>query len=275
MTRLVCINLDRVPARWAFMSDEAARAGVADDLERLSATDGAAPGEIAGYEPHRWSPRWELTRSETAVFDSHRRAWARGLETGAPFVVFEDDVHLSLRFRAGLSAAGSALRPGGVIKLDGVYQTGRYGPPEPLPDGFALRPLRQITHSAGCYLVSPEAARDMLNAARRFCDHLDDFVLNPAAPWAPRQLEPAIALQSVLAADRETPEVVSESERLSGSATRHGKARGPLAYRAAKEMRRTGRRLWRRTLGDRLLSATGGHIGAVPLAEDLGPYRAI
>ena len=271
MTKILYINLDRVPERRVFMEEQAARAGVLDHLERLSATDGRSDAVIEGYAPHSWGPRWELTRSETAVFDSHRRAWRAGLETAAPFVVMEDDALLSSRFREALDAVAAAAPADAIVKLDGVRKTGAYGPAREIGGGFALRAHLRITLSAASYFVMPEAARRLLAASESFCDHLDDFILNPVAAWEVLQLEPAVAVQGVLAA-AETG-AAADSERTYHAATNHPKARGPFLYRLAKEFRRSGRRIARAGWGDRVLITRGGHVGAVPLAEDLPPYR--
>ena len=271
MTKILYINLDRVPERRVFMEEQAARAGVLDHLERLSATDGRSDAVIEGYTPHSWGPRWELTRSETAVFDSHRRAWRAGLETAAPFVVMEDDVLFSSRFMEALKAARAAAPVGAIVKLDGVRKPGAYGPAREIGGGFSLRAHLRITHSAGAYLVMPEAARRLLATSESFCDHLDDFILNPAAAWEVFQLEPAVAAQGVLV-EAETG-AAADSERTHHAPTNHPKARGPFAYRLVKELRRSGRRIVRAAWGERALVARGGHVGAVPLSADLPPYR--
>ena len=272
MTPCFYINLDRVPERRAFMEEQAERAGLGSDLHRLPATDGAMGCVIAEYKPHSWGPRWELTPSEVAVFDSHRRAWRAGLDRDAgPFVVCEDDLRLSSMFGKGLASALAVAKDGDVIKLDGVFHPRRYGPPVPTGPASAVRSILQTAPSAACYLVTPGAAAKMLKASDTFCDHLDDFVFDPSATWQIWQLDPAIAVQSTFSAAHTEDGVAGISERTQSEAA---KARGPALYRGLKEMRRSLQRIYRVTIGDRTLLATGGFIGAVPLAADLGAYRS-
>ncbi len=275
MPRYMFINLDRVPERARFMEGQARKVGIDAQIDRIAATDALTEAPSDRYRPHGWGPRWELSRSEIACFESHRRCWQRLRDEGLSHaVILEDDVILSTRLPEAVAALCAAGPPADVVKLDGVRQMVRYGSRIPVgASEFGLRAILQTVHSAGCYLVSAAGADKLLAASASFCDHLDDFVFNPRAAWSIAQIEPAVALQAVLAAGFHASGEVGQSERTRQAGINAAKARGPLPYRVLKEARRSARALRWRLYADRRLRAGGGRIGPVPLAADLGDYR--
>ncbi len=272
------INLDRVPERAAFMEGQLARAGLTDRSARMPAVDARRAPLSPRYVPHRWGPRWEMTASEVACFESHRALWQRIVdERIEAAMILEDDMLLSARLDAHLSAVPRAGIGWDVVKLDGVPQPARFGPAVALPGvQGVLRPIRQTVASAGCYLLSRAAAAALLARSERYCDHLDDFVFDPTAGLRLWQCMPALAVQTMFA-DRARAAAldvtVSTSERTADRAVNHPKSRGPFAYRLAKELRRTARKTAWRFGADAALRRAGGMVGIPDLVDDLGEYR--
>lgn len=252
--------------------------GLASKLHRIDATDALTMPDQPCYRPHRWGARWELTPSEVACFISHRRCWEAMLSEGLDHVVImEDDVIVSDQMEAAVTDIVK-LGPTDfdVIKLDGVPQIGRYGQAEPVGHGHYIRRIYKVVHSAGCYLVSRQGAKRLVSESSRFCDHLDDFIFAPRLGRMIAQFEPAVALQAVLSAQIEAEEIdgkVTGSERTENPHINPLPSRGPVLYRLAKEVRRSARKVFRKLYGDRLLTASGGLIGAPQLAPDLGDYK--
>ncbi len=252
--------------------------GLASKLHRIDATDALTMRDQPCYRPHRWGARWELTPSEVACFISHRRCWEAMLAEGLDHVVImEDDVIVSDQMEA---AVADIVRLGptdfDVVKLDGVPQLCRYGTTQPLRDERRFRDVLQVAASAGCYLLSRQGAERLLAGSNSFCDHLDDYVFNPASGQTIYQLEPAVSVQAIWSSQAEGQAIdgkVAGSERTENPHINSLPSRGPVLYRLAKEVRRSARKLYRRLYGDRMLTASGGLIGAPQLAPDLGDYK--
>ncbi|WGH79056.1 glycosyltransferase family 25 protein [Jannaschia ovalis] len=269
------INLARMPARAAFMQDQAERIGLT--LHRIEAVDAQAlQGIPPEYDPHsRRHPRWEIARSTMACFLSHRLAWRRIAEgEDDAGLVMEDDVFLSAELPAALDRlAGLAFSdwPGSVLKLDGIDLPARFGAIRESA-GLCTREIRQTISSAGAYVLHRRHAAALLSRSSSFCDHPDDLLFTPRSDWHPVQLTPAVAVQGVWA-DADMPASVAEGEPAADPRVNQPPARGPLDYRLMKEARRTWRRAPRRFGGDARLLREGGMIGSIPLAPDLPPYR--
>lgn len=256
------INMDRSADRWAFVSQEFARVGLARQVKRFPAIDARKDGFVSpGYDPHSWRSRWELKLTERGVFESHRALWEHVAQTcpqGA--VICEDDILISEDMKTVLAA----LKPGqfGVTKLDGAPYRRSWGDVQDV-NGLRFRPIRQAVPSAGCYAVSPQAAQQLFDDSTRYCDTLDDFLFEPRPYVNAMQLWPAIAVQAGFCKDEaqpETPETVVQTAR----PDRYDRPnKGPLGYRVMKELRRQHRRNALRKLEDLV----------PPLAADLPPYR--
>lgn len=265
------INLDRVPARWDFVRDQFAGAGIGD-IQRFAAVDAKAPGfEAPGYAPHTWRDRWELSRSAQAVFESHRALWHR-VRNDHPdgAVICEDDILISGRFGAALGALD--LHAHGVIKLDGFNAVRRYGPGLDI-GGWTVRPILTAAPSAACYALSARAADLLIQASQRYCATLDDFLLTPRPGLTPMQLFPAVAVQGMCCAPDALPGDIAQSERApQGQSPKVNK--GPARYRLAKESRRLRNRVAIALGANRRLIAAGGVVAMPDLADDLPGYRS-
>jgi glycosyl transferase family 25 len=270
------INLDRVPERWRFMQEGLRAAGL--EPERFPAVDAARPEALADahYRAHS-GDRWELPHSLVACFESHRRAWQTIVDRGLPMaVVFEDDVVPGER----LGDAIDWLDRGGVAfdvaKLDTARRSLRMGPVMAEAEGLAFRALLSGGASAAAYAVSREGAAKLLEWSDPFCDHTDDFVFRPRPGFRVLQLMPAAAIQAMFLSGEEraaiglTDPAIIGSERSSDSRLNRKTNRGPLWFRARKELRRSARKLVRGLFADRALKARGGLIG---LVEFTAPRR--
>ncbi len=193
MIPIYVINLARSPERRAFMAEGLARAGVSPEF--ITAVDGRA---CRSNRP----PRAALSRAETALVLSHRKAWRRLLRSGAEFaVVLEDDAHVGEGFAALLAAdwRGLALD---IVKLESLFgrvwiaRTGQ---------SLAGRTVRRLgaehLASAG-YLVSRAGARKFLTMTRALAEPVDHALFGREAIFSGRvrayQLVPAIVAQDNL-----------------------------------------------------------------------------
>jgi len=273
------INLDRVPDRAAFIEDQFRQIGLSSQLHRVSATDALTMSPQPSYCPHRWGPRWELSQSEVACFTSHRRTWEMVIKADLEHaVILEDDVLLSQEMEAAVQdIVLRGPKDFDVIKLDGVPQIGRYGEALPIGEARHVSEILQGMASAGCYLVSRRGAEWLLVNSISFCDHLDDFVFDPASGRKIMQLQSAVALQAMWSEQTGIEAMdytVATSERTQDPLINRQIAKGPILYRLKKDLKRTGRKLARTLYQDRSLIASGGVIGAPQLAQDLGRYRS-
>ncbi len=258
--QIFVINLDRSPERFSAIQAEFAKVGLDHHLNRISAIDARDPGfEAPGYTPHSWRDRWELKRSEQAVFESHRAAWRRiaDLEDTVG-IVCEDDILVSTAFPRVLEVLEG--QHFGVVKLDGFNATRRYGRATEV-DGWQLRAIVEPVPSAACYAVSSAAARHLLADSESYCETLDDFVFRARAGIDPLQLFPAVAVQQMCCISPDSEEVPETSQRERQDSSKA--AKGPAAYRVLKEIRRS--------LRKRNLRGFEAHMPA--LCDDLPRYR--
>lgn len=233
------ISLADASDRWAAVRDGFAEVDL--QAERFDAVDGRAEGFAPdAYAPHGATgllTRWELKRSEQAVFESHRAAWQRLVNhEDQPYgVICEDDILVSELFRDGLEAAD--VMRFGVVKLDGFNMARRYGPEW----GATYWPVRGILEpvpSAACYAVSRLAAQYLLAESESYSETLDDFLFRRRPGVVPVQLWPAVAVQAACVQSGEA------SEREARDAAAGERApRGPVWFRLAKEAARLGRKI--------------------------------
>lgn len=231
---ILVINLDRDTERLRDTTQEFGDSGVGDRVVRLVAVDGAAPDFVApGYVPHSWRDRWELKRSEQAVFESHRRAWRRMVEHGDELgIICEDDILVSPEFPKLLDDLDCDRF--GIVKLDGFSTDRRYGAELDM-NGWPVWEIVEPVPSAACYAVSRLAAERLLADSSAYCETLDDFVFRPRSGLQSVQLSLAVAVQRMCCeAPKAAGEPVSLRERRDQSLV----DKGPLPYRVLKEGKR-------------------------------------
>lgn len=264
------INLARDTKRNDYMASHLAARGLTK-VARWEAVDARAglALDATGYRAGGGS-RWNLTASEIACFESHRRLWQEIVERDLrSAIIFEDDVLLSegvSDIAARLSAADDAFD---VVKLDKSPQILRFGP-EKLLNGVAVREMKQTAASAAAYMVSREGCAKLLEWSRVYCDHLDDFLYFRRRDWRMMQLFPAVAIQHMwtdAGGAIGLDETILRSERTRDKSTNAGKARGPLGFRLKKELVRGGTKFVRAMGADLLTRKVGGYVGEVELLK--------
>lgn len=199
---LYLINLSRRPDRREAMESQARRLGLS--LTRLDAIDARAadPKEL-----DRWfeksGPLGEIPKGDQCCFLSHRLAWSRLVESGAPYaVVLEDDVVLGEGAKLVMQSNGWIPPGADLIKLE------HYGPPGQsvllsdfitLENGLRLGRMRSRHTGGAAYVISRRAA-ELLLAIPRFDLPVDHLLFNPNnskifAQLRPWQLLPTVARQ--------------------------------------------------------------------------------
>jgi len=205
------INLARSPERRRWMEAELARAGIEGVFVR--AVDGRRFGERCA--------RPIMSRAETALALSHRKAWRRFLASGAEHaVVLEDDVHLGREFRSILDLGWNRW-PFDVVKLETLFhKTWHARRGKPAGERWLHRLGAEHLASAG-YLISRAGARKMLAASRSLAEPIDHTLFGRRAissgAVAALQLVPAIVVQDGIhpnpAARRELASTLHEDDR--------------------------------------------------------------
>ena len=189
--KCLVINLDRSAARLAHVSAEFARIGVA--FERVPAIDGIKRPELASMAG------W-LTLAEIACFLSHRACWAIIAEGDAPYgAVFEDDIVLS-DIAAPLLANTSWIPANAdIIKLETFRKTVIAMQQAPAGYGFSVARLHGPHLGTAGYIISKQAARDMLDATEIIEGPVDHVMFDPAFATSLNrtkyQILPALCIQ--------------------------------------------------------------------------------
>tara|TARA_R110002074_G_scaffold364910_1_gene538484 strand:- start:597 stop:1445 length:849 start_codon:yes stop_codon:yes gene_type:complete len=277
-TTFYYINLKGAEERDEFMKSQAGVVGIDQHIDRFCAIDASTPEclEATGYRSGGWRSRWSLTRTEIAVFESHRALWNRvAMGSDAAAVIMEDDIFLSPKIKDVVAIVEASEIAFDVIRLDGCSGKHRYGPPinNNHPN---LREILQTVPSAACYMVSKEGAVKLLKGSEAYCDHVDDYLFSPERNWRCFQSWPAVAIQGMFSNVIDQPQVSMEilnSVRSSAPSEKSAPDKGPIAYRLAKEAKRFFVKCRRRFGGDKRLVGRGGVVGYPPLAEGLPEYR--
>ena len=232
MIPVYVINLARSPERRAFMTEGLARAGVVGEF--VAAVDGRA---CRSNRP----PRAAMSRAETALILSHRKAWRRLLRSSAEYaVVLEDDAHIGEGFAQLLAADWSGLAFD-AVKLETMYDRvwiARRGLPV---GGRALRRLGAEHLGMAGYLVGRAGARKFLALTRALTEPVDQTLFGRKAVFEGRvrvyQLDPSVVVQDQCRPQARIPSTLQEQDRVRlTEAARRARPRG-LA-RLAREARR-------------------------------------
>lgn len=165
--KCLVINLDRSPDRLAHMTAEFARIGIA--FERVVAIDGRQHPYLGLQPQHALHAVQRLSGSEIACLHSHRACWAIIAQDDAPYgAVFEDDMVFSAKAGALLADANWVPADTDIVKLETFFHTTviqreRFC----VGHGFSMFRLRKNHIGAGGYLLSKQAARDLLLATEQ------------------------------------------------------------------------------------------------------------
>jgi glycosyl transferase family 25 len=203
------LNLDGAEDRLAHFAEQASRAEVA--FERLPAVDGRKMSAREISNATDKAAIYPLAPSEIACILSHRRAWARIVESRAPWgVVFEDDVCLSAQTGRLIRSLPPYRSEPTIIKLE-TYgsQSVALGVKQIAFAGRTLQPLRGVAIGSAGYAITRSACLKLLAEEPRyalpsdlylFSNRLGSFrkatvfVMNPAPVIQADRLEEKRAL---------------------------------------------------------------------------------
>ncbi|TGQ65611.1 glycosyltransferase family 25 protein [Mesorhizobium sp. M00.F.Ca.ET.186.01.1.1] len=193
------INLDRSPDRLAHMTAEFARMGIA--FERVAAIDARERPDLVLQPQHALYAVRRLSGSEVACLHSHRACWTIIAQDDAPYgAVFEDDIVFSAKAGALLADTDWVPADADIVKLETFFQRTviqrggiSVGP------GFSVSRLRKNHIGSGGYLLSRQAARDLLQASAEVNVAIDSLIFDPAFATSTGktiyQLVPALCAQ--------------------------------------------------------------------------------
>ena len=201
------INLARRKDRWAGISDQLDRLGIAP--RRVEALDGER-ATSEDFEPFvsldGWARRRNLDLASATCIVSHRFALVRFLgETDAPAaLILEDDVRLASDLPTFLTAAELALNGTKLIKLDVDVDHPKprrrsLGSSVGIIQGRRIHPIGSWIPGAGAYLVTRDAAGLILQHCRGVTEAFDSIIFDLRISRLARQLRPVL-VQPALAA---------------------------------------------------------------------------
>jgi glycosyl transferase family 25 len=173
------INLDRAPARFAFISRRLQALGI--PYSRLSAVDGSAMPEKDRTAFIASRPRDGRTWSagQVGCFMSHVKAWEKIAEGLEPYgVIIEDDVHVSDEAPAFLKSPNWIPADADIVRLESTGQWLKLGKTSSRIDDRAVRRVRSTAWGAGAYVLSKSAALKLLAVEPKLHSPVDDFLFN-------------------------------------------------------------------------------------------------
>ncbi|TPL75658.1 MULTISPECIES: glycosyltransferase family 25 protein [unclassified Mesorhizobium] len=241
--KCLVINLDRSPDRLAHISAEFARIGVA--FQRVAAVDARSHPELGQQPQHPIYASRRLLGSEVACLHSHRVCWTMLAQDEARYgAIFEDDVVFSAKAGPLLADDGWIPPDADIVKLETYFKkTLIHRRRIATGHGFSAFRLYKNHPGTGGYIISRQAARDLLEATETINITADDLLFTPAFGVSSSktiyQLVPALCVQDQFVSDR-LPSLLGEER----DAARTGnelvaKRRRPAAERIMSEGGRT------------------------------------
>lgn len=249
-THMKClvINLDRSRDRLAHVSAEFARVGVA--FERVVAVDARDRPDLAEM-PQR-KKRLRMADTEIACLLSHKQCWSMiAAGDDAYGAIFEDDVVFA--DKAGPLLAGADWIPADadIVKLETFFNRtviSRKG--VACGHGFSASRLHAVHIGAAGYILSRQAARDLIDAANEIAIPVDHLVFNPRFATSSDkiiyQLVPALCLQAQYLGEGpvQLPSLLKQERAEERVASGMGKRRHkPIAAKVGIEIRRLARQI--------------------------------
>ena len=240
------INLDRSPDRLNQMESRFSEIGVT--FERVKAFDGKNLRAEEINAVRLFVPGWlPLSAGEVGCYLSHRKCWQLISNREDPYgCIFEDDVLLAPQLGEFLSDAEWVPKNADVVKLEtsGIkvwLDAGRIN----LNEGFQLSRLRSVHYRAGGYILSREAAKNLVSQTRRFSVPVDLDLFDPAFGIADKmviyQFLPAVCAQTKQLFAPGSVDHVETTIEERGNFEREGE----LA-RLGRKARREGQNFWHR-----------------------------
>lgn len=163
-TRMFLINLDRSPARLAFVSRQAAQQDLT--IERIRAFEGAA--EIPIWLGAQFDFASGISAGEIGCYASHLSVCARIRDQGLPAaIVLEDDVLLDPDFAVTCRRAIESAPAGwDVVHFSSVFKK-HYYPIRQLHNGRSLVHYARLPCNSAAYAISAAGAAKLLRPGRR------------------------------------------------------------------------------------------------------------
>lgn len=205
--KCLVINLDRSRDRLAHMVAEFARIGVR--FERFAAIDARDRPDLAlmPLRVKRKSPL-RMTEAEIACLLSHRACWAIiAAGDDAHGAIFEDDIVFSAKAGALLADTGWIPADADIVKLETFFKKTTIARKRvSAGHGFFMSRLHRTHIGAAGYIVSRQAARDLVDATEDIGIPVDHVVFNPSLATSSSktiyQLVPALCAQDQFLGDR-------------------------------------------------------------------------
>ena len=154
-------ELQKVPFTWAF----------------LDAVDGSA---LTGPPPEYQSSKvkllqgYELTPNEIGCYLSHKEAWKTCVGKNIPTLIFEDDFVLSPEFENVMHSLLCNEASWNFVRLQGLYEV-------PFQEVVQIDGIHLVKNTgdavgATAYLLKPQVAKALLDAAENIYEPVDHFL---------------------------------------------------------------------------------------------------
>jgi glycosyl transferase family 25 len=198
--KCLVINLDRSLDRLAHMTAEFSRMGIA--FERVAAIDAQDRRDLSRIplRAKRITPP-RMADAEIACLLSHRACWAIiAAGDDAYGAVFEDDVVFSTKAAALLADVGWIPADADVVKLETFFKKTVIARKRlSAGHGFSARRLHGVHIGSAGYILSRQAARDLVMATNDIGIPVDHLIFNPVFATSSSktiyQLVPALCVQ--------------------------------------------------------------------------------
>ncbi len=208
MTLIYLINLDRSADRLRFVTHRLDSLGL--PFTRIAAVEGArlTADERAAFvaaRPRDGKRSWR--DGQIGCFLSHLDAWRRiAAGPDAYGLVLEDDIHLSDATPAILAELSWIPANADIVRLESTGQWLSLGPPLASAAGRPVRRIRSAAWGAGAYLLSRQAAAQLMTSDPALQTPADDFLFNLAGSAIAQslttyQVVPALAVQDKFSAE--------------------------------------------------------------------------
>ncbi|MEP6567521.1 MAG: glycosyltransferase family 25 protein [Mesorhizobium sp.] len=244
--KCLVINLDRSRDRLAHMTAEFGRTGIA--FERIAAIDAQDRPDLSQMplRAGRKTPL-RLTETEIACFLSHRACWAIiAAGDDAYCAVFEDDIVFSATAGALLADTRWIPADADIVKLETFFKRTTIARKRvSAGHGFAVSRLHAVHIGAAGYIISQQAAQDLVEATEDIGIPVDQVIFNTSLATASSktiyQLVPALCAQDQFLGDKSAglPSLLNQDRRsqwaASGMARRRKK---PLSRKFSSEFKR-------------------------------------
>ena len=169
-------------------------------FERIAAVDGTNGSGPERRDKTIPATADTLTRFERACLASHRLAWTRFLQDGAPCAcVLEDDVVLSPEFSAFMQDTSWIPSGCNVVKLETVFELVMLSCATQPARGRQLAEIRSPHYGSAGYVLNRLAAEQLLAATTNPGRTVDDLLFHPGYSQAHGptwQLIPALCAQA-------------------------------------------------------------------------------